>query len=69
MNKDYLKQRVINAKKRLPVGIVPLILNKYPKYNTPKGITKVTNVIHLRSVSEPITKKLEALADLLEPSE
>jgi len=67
MTPDQLRTRVIEAKKLLPNSIIPIFITKYPKFNTKKQIAKVTNVIHLRTISEPITKKLENLALLLAP--
>ena len=64
---DDLKQRVINAKKKLPKGVVPLLAHKWSKYNTTKGIVKLTNIVQLKTVSEPVTKKLEQLVEILKP--
>jgi len=64
---DELKRRVIEVKKKLPTGIVPIFISKYPKFDNDKGRKKITNVIQLRIADVEITSKLESLAKLLSP--
>lgn len=62
---DALKQRVINAKKELPHGIVPLFTHVFPEFDTYKKRSRVQNVIQLRIADQDITEKLEQLVERL----
>lgn len=58
-----LKERVLNGKKRLPLGAVGIFIKWFPDFNTYKKSSRVANVLSLRIVDEDITEKLESLAD------
>lgn len=62
---DELKLRVINAKKQLPNGIVPLFVHVFPEFDTYKKRSRITNVLQLRIADLEITEKLEQLVDQL----
>ena len=64
---DALRLRVIKAKNKLPKGIIPLLIAKFPEYNSKKGKNELTAVIHLRKTDAEITKKIEFLAEILTP--
>lgn len=64
---DALRIRVINAKKKLPKGIIPLLTAKFPEYNNIQGRNDLTAVIQLRKTDVEITSKIEFLAEILKP--
>lgn len=64
---DSLKERVLKVKKKLPHGIVSIMANKYPEYNTYKKRSRITNVLQLRIADQTITERLEELAEILKP--
>lgn len=65
LHPDALKQRVINAKKELPHGIVPLFVHVFPDWDTYKKRSKITNVLQLRMADAEITEMLEQLVERL----
>ena len=62
---DELKKRVMDAKKHLPNGIVPLFIHVFPEFDTYKKRSRLTNVLQLRIADLEITEKLEQLVDTL----
>lgn len=67
MDKVEFITRVEAAKKALPNSVVPLFVKKYPKFNTYKKKSRVTNVVQGKVQDEEILKKLEELAEILKP--
>lgn len=57
-----LKERMIAAKKRLPVGAIRLFIERFPAYDTYKKNSAVNNVYYLRTVDETIVGLFEKLA-------
>lgn len=64
-DKEQLVKRVLEVKKKLPTGIIGLMIHKFPEYKDKKKQSRLNNVLQLRAVDEGITYHLEQLAIFL----
>ena len=61
-NRDELKIRVAKAKPLLPGDYKRRVLERQPKYDTARGISRLNNVMSLVSADEELTIILEEIA-------
>ena len=59
---DFCKAEVLKIKKDLPENLRELIYEKFPEYNTSKGVALINNVLSGRSADLRLTEILKSFA-------